>query len=85
MTRKTWKYMADAGKLLIPDALRKGKDMKEYSSQDYFDLDDHYQRLCNRQNEFIIWEGPVEGRTDTHECIFATKSLACHIWSWQVK
>ena len=23
MTRKTWRYMADAGKLLIPDALRK--------------------------------------------------------------
>ena len=40
----------------------KGKDMKEYSSQDYFDLDDHYQRLCNQQREFVIWEGPVEGR-----------------------
>ena len=34
----------------------KGKDMKEYSSQDYFDLDDHYQRLCNQQKEFVIWE-----------------------------
>ena len=44
------------------EILSKGKDMKEYSSQDYFDLDDHYQRLCNRQKEFVIWEGPVEGR-----------------------
>ena len=48
----------------------KGKDMKEYSSQDYFDLDDHYQRLCNQQKEFVIWEGPLEGRRVSERRIF---------------
>ncbi len=62
VTRKTWRYMADAGKLLIPDALKKGKDMKDYSIQDLNDLDDHYQKICDQQREFVIWEGPLEGR-----------------------
>ena len=35
MTRKTWRYMADAGKLLIPDALRKaGFERKRCFSSD---------------------------------------------------
>ena len=50
----------------------KGKDMKEYSSQDYFDLDDHYQRLCNQQKEFVIWEGPLEGRRVSERRIFVS-------------
>ena len=60
VTRKTWRYMADAGKLLIPEALRKGKDYKDYSEDDLSLLEEHYQNVCEQQREFIIWEGPLE-------------------------
>ena len=60
VTRKTWRYMADAGKLLIPDALRKGQDYKNYTEEDLRLLEEHYQNVCEQQREFIIWEGPVE-------------------------
>ncbi|XP_059080446.1 uncharacterized protein LOC131878482 isoform X2 [Tigriopus californicus] len=60
VTRKTWRYMADAGKLLIPEALRKGKDLKAYSLEEMKELDDHYQRICDQLQEFVIWEGPLE-------------------------
>ena len=59
VTRKTWRYMADAGKLLIPEVLRKGKDLRDYSSEDMIQLDDTYQRACDQQQEFVIWEGPL--------------------------
>lgn len=58
VTRKTWRYMADAGKLLIPEALRKGKDMKEYTDDDLTTLEEHYQKVCDQQQDFIEWEGP---------------------------
>jgi spermidine/putrescine-binding protein len=58
VTRKTWRYMADAGKLLIPEALRKGKDMKEYTDDDISKLEDHFQKVCDQQQDFIEWEGP---------------------------
>ena len=60
VTRKTWRYMADAGKLLIPEALRKGKDDKDYTEDDLSLLEEHYQNVCEQQREFIIWEGPLE-------------------------
>ena len=60
VTRKTWRYMADAGKLLIPESLRKGKDYKDYTEDDLRLLEDHFNDVCDNQNEFIIWEGPVE-------------------------
>ena len=58
VTRKTWRYMADAGKLLIPESLRKGKDMKSYTDDDISNLDDHFQKVCDQQQDFIEWEGP---------------------------
>lgn len=58
VTRKTWRYMADAGKLLIPESLRKGKDMKEYTADELSKLEEHYQTVCDQQQEFIEWEGP---------------------------
>lgn len=54
VTRKTWRYMADAGKLLIPESLRKGKD----SSDDVAAFEEHFQETCDQQSEFIEWEGP---------------------------
>ena len=58
VTRKTWRYMADAGKLLIPESLRKGKDLKNYTEDDVNNLDDHFQKVCDQQQDFIEWEGP---------------------------
>ncbi len=60
VTRKTWRYMADAGKLLIPESLRKGKDYKDYTEDDLRLLEEHYATVCDSQKEFVIWEGPVE-------------------------
>ena len=50
--------MADAGKLLIPESLRKGKDMKEYTNDELAKLEEHFNSLCDQQQEFIEWEGP---------------------------
>ena len=52
--------MADAGKLLIPEALRKGKDYKDYTEDDLQLLEEHYQNVCEQQRNFVIWEGPLE-------------------------
>ena len=60
VTRKTWRYMADAGKLLIPESLRKGKDYKDYTEDDLRLLEEHYAKVCDQQKEFVIWEGPFE-------------------------
>ena len=45
--------MADAGKLLIPESLRKGKDIKSYTDEDINNLDDHFQKVCDQQQDFI--------------------------------
>ena len=58
VTRKTWRYMADAGKLLIPESLRKGKNIHQYSDDDLNNLEQHYQDVCDQQQDFIEWEGP---------------------------
>ena len=58
LTRKTWRYMADAGKLLIPESMRKGKDMKEYTPEDLARLEEHFHNVCDQQQDFIEWEGP---------------------------
>ena len=60
VTRKTWRYMADAGKLLIPESLRKGKDYKDYTEDDLRLLEEHYAKVCDQEKEFVIWEGPVD-------------------------
>ena len=52
--------MADAGKLLIPEALWKGKDYKDFTEDDLRLLEEHYHDVCEKENEFVIWEGPVE-------------------------
>ena len=58
VTRKTWRYMADAGKLLIPESLRKGKNISGYTDEDIKKLEEHYQTICDQQQDFIEWEGP---------------------------
>ena len=52
--------MADAGKLLIPEALRMGKDPRNYTEDDINLLEEHFQNVSEAQPEFIIWEGPLE-------------------------
>ena len=46
--------MADAGKLLLPESLRKGKESQEELGA----YEQHYQNVCDQQTEFIEWEGP---------------------------
>jgi hypothetical protein len=58
LTRKTWRFMADAGKLLIPESLRRGKDMKEYTNDELARLEEHFNSICDQQQDFIEWEGP---------------------------
>ena len=41
--------MADAGKLLIPESMRKGKDIKEYSPEDLARLEEHFHNVCDQQ------------------------------------
>ena len=54
VTRKTWRYMADAGKLLLPESLRKGKEAPDELSA----YEEHFQKACDQETEFIEWEGP---------------------------
>ena len=54
VTRKTWRYMADAGKLLLPESMRKGKE----SAEELTEYEEHFQNVCDQQTEFIEWEGP---------------------------
>ncbi len=44
VTRKTWRYMADAGKLLLPESLRKGKETPE----DLSAYEEHFQKACDQ-------------------------------------
>ncbi|XP_050742987.1 uncharacterized protein LOC108035990 isoform X3 [Drosophila biarmipes] len=48
LTRKTWRYMTDAGRKLIPDSYPAGSDN--------FDLlEEHFQRVCLSEPSFILW------------------------------
>ena len=46
--------MADAGKLLLPESMRKGKE----TAEDLTEYEEQFQHVCDQQTEFIEWEGP---------------------------
>ncbi|XP_065723467.2 uncharacterized protein RhoGAP102A isoform X2 [Drosophila suzukii] len=48
LTRKTWRYMTDAGRKLIPDSYQAGSDNFEL-------LEEHFQRVCLSEPSFILW------------------------------
>lgn len=49
LTRKTWRYMADAGRKLIPDGVQNKSDNVEK-------LEEHFQKLCQNEKKFLIWK-----------------------------
>ncbi|KAF5286413.1 hypothetical protein FQR65_LT12593 [Abscondita terminalis] len=48
LTRKTWRYMADAGKKLIPDGVHN-------RPEDLPKIEAYFQDLCKREPNFLLW------------------------------
>ncbi|XP_066146671.1 uncharacterized protein RhoGAP102A [Euwallacea fornicatus] len=48
LTRKTWKYMADAGRKLIPDGAKN-------CVEDIPKIEAHFQELCKKETKFLLW------------------------------
>ncbi|XP_047112193.1 uncharacterized protein LOC124788950 [Schistocerca piceifrons] len=48
MTRKTWRYMADAGRRLIPEGVRN-------RPEDLPKVEAHFQEVCRREPRFLLW------------------------------
>lgn len=49
LTRKTWRYMTDAGRKLIPDSLHNKPD-------DIEKIEEHFQKVCQNERKFLIWK-----------------------------
>lgn len=49
LTRKTWRYMADAGRKLIPDGVAN-------KPENLAKIEDHFQKLCANEKKFLIWK-----------------------------
>nr|CAD7568140.1 unnamed protein product [Timema californicum] len=48
LTRKTWRYMADAGRRLIPDgALNRPEDIPK--------IEAYFQEVCHKEPRFLLW------------------------------
>ncbi|XP_030761287.1 uncharacterized protein LOC115886333 isoform X2 [Sitophilus oryzae] len=48
LTRKTWKYMADAGRKLIPEGAKN-------CPEDIPKIEAHFQELCRKEAKFLLW------------------------------
>ncbi|KAF5277857.1 hypothetical protein FQA39_LY06009 [Lamprigera yunnana] len=48
LTRKTWRYMADAGKRLIPEGVHN-------RPEDIPKIEAYFQDLCKREPNFLLW------------------------------
>ncbi|KAK8748113.1 hypothetical protein OTU49_016324, partial [Cherax quadricarinatus] len=58
LTRKTWRYMSDAGKKLFPDGVNPQR------TEDIPQVEEHFQKINNRSREYILWPQPqVSPRT----------------------
>lgn len=49
LTRKTWRYMADAGRKLIPDGVPNRPENIEK-------IEEHFHKLCQNEKKFLIWK-----------------------------
>lgn len=49
LTRKTWRYMADAGRKLIPDGVQN-------KPENLARIEEHFQHLCANEKKFLIWK-----------------------------
>lgn len=48
LTRKTWRYMADAGRRLIPDGAHN-------RAEDVPKIEQYFQEVCQREPRFLLW------------------------------
>lgn len=48
LTRKTWKYMTDAGRKLIPDGAQNRQE-------DIPKIEAHFQKVCSAEPHFVLW------------------------------
>lgn len=48
LTRKTWRYMADAGRRLIPDGAQN-------RAEDIPKIEAYFQEVCHREPKFLLW------------------------------
>ncbi|KAL0112005.1 hypothetical protein PUN28_013320 [Cardiocondyla obscurior] len=48
LTRKTWRYMADAGRRLIPDGAHN-------RPEDIPNIEQYFQEVCQREPRFLLW------------------------------
>ncbi|XP_017754753.1 PREDICTED: uncharacterized protein LOC108546956 [Eufriesea mexicana] len=48
LTRKTWRYMADAGRRLIPDGTHN-------RPEDIPKIEQYFQEVCQREPRFLLW------------------------------
>lgn len=51
LTRKTWKYMTDAGRRLIPDYMQN----RQHNSQDLKHIEEYFQHVCRSEPKFLPW------------------------------
>lgn len=51
LTRKTWKYMTDAGRRLIPDYMQN----RQHTSQDLKHIEEYFQHVCQNEPKFLPW------------------------------
>lgn len=64
LTRKTWRYMADAGRRLIPDGTHN-------RPEDIPRIEQYFQEVCQREPKFVLWRkasypGTLGFRTHRH-------------------
>lgn len=50
LTRKTWRYMSDAGKRLFPD------DVNPHKKEDVAKVEQHFQEVSESSEEYILWD-----------------------------
>lgn len=51
LTRKTWKYMTDAGRRLIPDYMQN----RQHNAQDLKHIEEYFQHVCRSEPKFLPW------------------------------
>lgn len=51
LTRKTWKYMTDAGRRLIPDYMQN----RHANAQDLKHIEEYFQHVCRGEPKFLPW------------------------------
>ncbi|KAH8256341.1 hypothetical protein KR032_001294 [Drosophila birchii] len=68
LTRKTWRYMADAGRKLIP----------ERNPDSIAEIEAHFQRVCASEPRFLLWRRKTSYPGATVSCKRRSRLLSRH-------